>query len=251
MLIEISVTILYGWLLGSLVNYFADILPLYRRVQAPVCIHCQARRKWWTILIPRGCPDCGKSKVLRAWLVILFFVLSSIWLRENYPSRLGYYLSSLLLAYLALVTVIDIEHRVILHEVSIAGALIGLVLGSWLHGLPLTLLGGAAGFGAMYMLFALGAFYVRRRSAVSNQLPEEDALGFGDVNLSGVIGLLLGWPGVIAGLFLGVLLGGAVSLVVLVMMLARQRYRLDASIPYGPFLAASAAILLIFRTAML
>lgn len=249
MLIELLATGIFGWLLGSLVNYLADVLPLFRRVHTPVCPRCQSTKGWWTVLIPGHCRVCGKSNATRAWLILLFFVISSVWLRDNYPPRLGYYLSSLLLVYLSLVAVIDIEHRVILHEVSIAGALIGLVVGFWLHGAPLTLLGGAAGFGAMYLLFALGALYVRSRSHAGTQL--EDALGFGDVNLSGVIGLLLGWPGVIAGLFLGVILGGAASLVVLVAMLARRRYRVDASIPYGPFLAASAAMLLIFRTAML
>lgn len=251
MLIDALVTGLFGWLVGSLVNYLADVLPVFRRLQPPVCTHCLARQEWWTLLAPSGCNTCGKLGVLRHYLVNVFFVLASLWLRANYPPRLGFYLSVLLLAYLCLVTVTDIEYRVILHEVSIAGALIGLIVGFWLHGLARTLLGGAVGFGVMYLFYAFGVYYLRRRNPDSGKLPEDDALGFGDVNLSAVIGLLLGWPGAVAGLFLAVLLGGAVSLVLFLSMLVRRQYRPDAAIPYGPFLAASTAILLIFRSAML
>ncbi len=75
----------------------------------------------------------------------------------------------------------------------------------------------------------------------------EDALGFGDVNLGGVIGLLLGWPGIIAGLVFAILLAGGFSLVYLLIKLLRREYRPSLAIPYGPFLAASAAWLLVFK----
>jgi leader peptidase (prepilin peptidase)/N-methyltransferase len=76
---------------------------------------------------------------------------------------------------------------------------------------------------------------------------DEDALGFGDVNLSGVLGLLLGWPGITAGLFFAILFGGAVSLLVLLYMLVRRKYHAFQAIPYGPFLVAAAVVVLFFR----
>ena len=72
-------------------------------------------------------------------------------------------------------------------------------------------------------------------------------MGFGDVNLSAVIGLLLGWPAILAGLILAILLGGAVSLVYLMYKLITRRYEAFSAIPYGPFLVASTVILLYFR----
>lgn len=241
----------FGWLVGSLVNYLADVLPLFRHVHKPLCLHCQMQKSWWSVIIPTRCKHCGKSPGLRPWVVNIFFVSGITWLSSNYPRQVGFYLATFVLAYLCLVAVIDIEYRVVLNEVSIAGALIGLIAGTWLHGLPRTLLGGAAGFSAMLLFYGLGIYYLRRRSARPVEKAEDDALGFGDVNLSGVIGLLLGWPGVLAGLFLGVLLGGAFSLVIFIAMMVQRQYRPDASIPYGPFLAAGAAILLIFRSAIL
>jgi leader peptidase (prepilin peptidase)/N-methyltransferase len=73
------------------------------------------------------------------------------------------------------------------------------------------------------------------------------ALGFGDVNLSGVLGLLLGWPAILVGLLLAVLLAGIVSLIYLIIMLALRRYRLFTALPYGPFLIAGAGLIIFFR----
>lgn len=66
-------------------------------------------------------------------------------------------------------------------------------------------------------------------------------MGFGDVRLSFLLGLFLGWLGyghALTGLFLGFLLGALVGggLVVL-----RIRSRTD-HVPFGPFLAAGAAV---------
>jgi leader peptidase (prepilin peptidase)/N-methyltransferase len=66
-------------------------------------------------------------------------------------------------------------------------------------------------------------------------------MGFGDVRLSFLLGLFLGWLSyshVISGLFLGFLLGALVGLVLVAL---RLRSRTD-HVPFGPFLAAGAAL---------
>lgn len=66
-------------------------------------------------------------------------------------------------------------------------------------------------------------------------------MGFGDVRLSFVLGLFLGWLGyghVLVGLFLGFLLGAVVGVGLVAL---RLRSRTD-HVPFGPFLAAGAAI---------
>lgn len=179
-----------------------------------------------------------------------FFLLASSGLVLLAPERLPILVYLLLLVYFGVVTVIDSEHRAILHPVSLAGALICGAVGFYLHGIWLTLLGGAVGFGAMFVLYTLGVIYARQRARRQGQESGDDALGFGDVNLSGVIGLLLGWPGIVAGLVFAVLAGGAASLVFLLVMLVRRQYRPDAAIPYGPFLAITAMLLLLFRAGL-
>jgi leader peptidase (prepilin peptidase) / N-methyltransferase len=158
----------------------------------------------------------------------------------------------LLLAYFTLVAVIDIEHHLILHPVSIFGVGLGLLTGVWLHGMRATLVGGVAGFGIMLSLYFLGAWILRAFAHFRNQvLEDEEGLGFGDVNLAGVLGLILGWPGITGGIVLAILLGGLASLVYLVVMLLTGRYRSFMAIPYGPFLVISTIILLFFSTSML
>lgn len=156
-----------------------------------------------------------------------------------------------LLMYLVVVTVMDLEHRVVLHEISLTGAVLGAVLGYSLHGSASTLIGGAFGFGLMYIAYLLGVLYMRIRYKKSNIEVEEDALGFGDVNISGVIGLILGWPGVIGGLVLGVMIGGAVSFVYLIYRkLTNQLESLEA-VPYAPFLVIGAVLMVYFRSLFL
>jgi leader peptidase (prepilin peptidase)/N-methyltransferase len=66
-------------------------------------------------------------------------------------------------------------------------------------------------------------------------------MGFGDVRLAGLIGLHLGWLGLLevpTGLFLGFGLGAVFGLG----WLAYQRAALRTHIPFGPFLAAGAVL---------
>ena len=69
-----------------------------------------------------------------------------------------------------------------------------------------------------------------------------DALGFGDVKLVAFIGSVVGIykVAIVSALFLGVLFAGVVSLLLVV---TRIRSMKDA-IPYGPFLAAGALVVL-------
>lgn len=147
------------------------------------------------------------------------------------------------MTYFGLVAVIDLEHKLILHPVSLAGALLGLISGLLYHGLPSTLLGGAAGFGAMFLLYLLGGVFLKLVSSLRGEEVDDIALGFGDVNLAGILGLLLGWPGIAAGLVLGILIGGAGSAFYLLYRLINGGYQAFEALPYGPFLILSAVYL--------
>jgi leader peptidase (prepilin peptidase)/N-methyltransferase len=99
-------------------------------------------------------------------------------------------------------------------------------LGSWI---PLLRAGAAA---AAAFLVAVG---------IAALAP--DALGFGDVKLLGVLGLVLGWFGwgmLLSGIFLGLLVGGVVS----VGLLATRRAGWRTALPFGPPLLAGAVLAL-------
>lgn len=151
-----------------------------------------------------------------------------------------------------MVIIIDLEYRLILHPVSIAGCFLGLGMGVWMHGWTSTLLGGALGFLIMFVLYYIGILLIKKikkpdNNETSNKEQSfEEALGFGDVNLSGVVGLLLGWPGIVAGITLTIFLAGGFSLLYLIFMMVNKKYHAFMAIPYGPFIIFGAAILLFF-----
>jgi prepilin signal peptidase PulO-like enzyme (type II secretory pathway) len=240
--------VLIGTFAGVLVNYIADVLPVKRRFVKPLCQFCFEPLFVWNYLIwPRYCPACHRRRSFRVWAVEVFYITNSLWLWLHPPDRLGYVLSLALLVYLGVVMVIDMQHRLIMHPVSWTGAALCLGLGWHLHGWVYTLIGGVVGYVLFLGLYYLGDFFARwvaRRRGVSL---DEVALGFGDVNLAGILGLLLGWPGITVGLVLAIFLGGIVSLIYILWMLITRRYKNFAAIPYGPFLVISAVFLVFLK----
>ena len=243
------VVAMVGWIAGALVNYISDVLPTRRRLVKPFCPQCQQPVSWLTYLFwPRKCTNCLQTRSVRCWIIEGVFIAIALWFWVTPPDRLGLFIGLMWLMYFGIVIVIDLEHRLILHPVSWLGAVLGLATGVWLHGWLSTLIGGAVGFGIMLVFYWLGILYVRKFASRKGQPIEEgDAFGFGDVNLSGIMGLLLGWPGILAGLVLAILIAGAVTLLYLAYMLITRRYVPNTALAFGPFLAASTIYLLYIR----
>jgi len=234
------------------VNYLSDILPVKRKIMRPVCTTCFETQPMWGYFIwPRRCKECTRGRPFRVWVVEILFVGVSIILWLNPSVRLGYSLSLILLIYFGVVVVIDLEHRLILHPVSWTGAVLCLGIGWSIHGLWLSIIGGVAGYLIMLIFYYLGDLFGRLLARRRGEKIDEVALGFGDVNLAGVLGLLLGWPGIIGGLLLAILIGGIVSLLYIIWMVINGRYNAFTAIPYGPFLVASAVLLLFFSEYLL
>lgn len=241
-----------GWLAGLAVNGLADSLPDERRTLGPACQACglpvPAGR--WSALIAvlagrARCPYCGAARGWRPPLVEAGLALAAagLWLwAGGQPGRWAS--AGLLTSIFALIAVIDIEHRLVLWRVVWPSALALAVMGGLdpAHGWAPTLLGGLAGYGFMGVLYLGGRLYTRLASRVRGRPLEEEALGAGDVNLAGLVGLAVGWPHVVGALFLGVAGAGLFGLAVLLVQAARRRYSLHTAFAYGPFLILGALI---------
>ena len=154
--------VFFGWIVGVLVNYISDILPIKRRLEAPICISCHDPMPIMNYVVwPRRCPECWSRRPWRTWAVEVFYVGASLWFWLHPPYLLSFWLGMLLLAFFGVVFVIDMEHRLILHPVSIFGAVLGLILGIYMRGIWMTLLGGAVGYGVMYGLYWFGDVFAR------------------------------------------------------------------------------------------
>jgi len=142
-------------------------------------------------------------------------------------------IKSLWVAVMVQVIFFDTEHRLILDRVIVPSMIAALLLSFVTPGLgflPSLLTG--LGAGLLFLLLALaGAFFFGA-----------DALGFGDVKLVAFIGMIVGVEdfAIVTALFLGVLFAGVVSLLLVVLRVLKMK----SGIPYGPFLAAGALVVL-------
>ena len=260
---SILIPVLLGWLAGLFINYVSDVLPIRRRFSQATCPHCQTAFPWADYLTLRACRNCGKRRSLRTWLVQLLAVGSFVYFWLFPSNALGYWLGAIILIYFGIITVIDLEHRLILHPTSLFGAILGLVVGTYLYYTALkysflasigaSLLGGLIGFGVMFLFYQLGAIVARWRArkmqAAGQETDDEEALGGGDVYLLGVLGLMVGSKFIPDVLARGIVLGGLVSLLLILAILLRRRYSSNALmtfIPYGPYFILAAFYILFF-----
>lgn len=226
--ILLGLVILLGVAVGVLLNFLGDWLPARRGIINP--------------------PGWRRA---RYWMVLIGAVACSVWLWLTPHEELGYLAGLLLLTFFGLIVIIDIEHKLILFPTVWVGLGLCGLYGIFLHGWLTTLLGGLAGFGIMLVLFFLGDFVAQLIARIRRQELEEVALGFGDVNLAAIIGLLLGWPGVVGGIVLAIFVGGLFSILYIIFTIIMGRYRTFEALPYGPYLVFGAVVLLFFGDSFL
>lgn len=240
-----------GLLIGGLINALADSLPRRNRLQLPHCHACGGPRPaaaWLaTAALFSGrsaCRYCRTPIRTRAYLVEITSAVLAVWLYRSGLGPSGYAMALLVVELFLLIAVIDIEHRLILHVVSLPSIALLALVGSLLpgRGPEKTLIGGAVGFGFVFLLFLFGEVYARWVARRRGEPLDEVAFGFGDVTLSALIGVIVGWPGVVLALTIGVLSAGAFSLIYLVASGLRGSYQPYMPIPYGPFLIVGALL---------
>jgi hypothetical protein len=250
MSITLIIPALIGWLSGLAINYLSDVLPITRRFSQPACLHCGEPLSWQDYLLLRPCKN-GHARRARFWVVQIVILVISLYVWIQPPAKLGYWLGALLLVYFGIVFVIDLEHRLILHPTSIFGSLLALTVGLLSNGLVPTLLGGLGGLLIMLAFYFFGVLFARLRAkrmrAIGHEADDEEALGAGDVILVTILGLMLGWPLIWFSLLVGILLGGLVSLLMILWLVVTRRYERSALmvfIPYGPYFITSAFLVI-------
>lgn len=236
---------LVGLVIGGLINLLADDLPQRKRPQPPRCIQCRYQygpAGWLALgrrfLLGGQCPQCGLPTRRRALLVEIItpLLFAALPLFLQHPADLLF--GALYVAILILVIVIDLEHRLILHAVTFPGTLLALVGSLFMttNDIVLALLGAAIGFGVFFAFYWLGRL-----------LFGPGALGFGDVTLSTMLGAMVGFPYVIFALVIGVLLGGLISLLLIV----TRQLKMSSYTAYGPYLAAAGILVIIWGEPLL
>jgi hypothetical protein len=247
--ISFAIPLLAGLAAWFVTNLLADTLP-FTPTKTAVCgiADCRAPLPWRDYLLLRRCPKCGKARRARTWVLLAVLLAASFYIWLSPPRDIGYAGGLVVFVYLTSVAVIDLEHRLILRPLSIAGVIIGAGTGFLLWGWQSMLQGAAAGFAILGIFYLFGKLFVRMRAKKLGLKEEgEEALGRGDITLAIILGLMIGWPLIWFGILLGVLLAGAVSLIIVLWLVISRRYKEQAFsvfIPLGPgFILATMVIL--------
>jgi leader peptidase (prepilin peptidase)/N-methyltransferase len=244
------VAAVFGLLIGSFLN---------------VCILSWGAEPKESVLRPRSrCPKCGNRI---AWYdnipVLSWFILAGKCRSCRQPISIMYPLvelatciiwvyfvwlfgptlaavrAAVFFTLLLGILVTDARAYIIPDEFTVGGLVLGLiltVLGAYLangsdgamHGLVYSLIGGLVGFGVLWTVGFLGTLILK-----------EDAMGGGDIKMMGMVGVFVGWTGVLLTIFLGALIGTIVFLPLSLM--GRKKL-----VPFGVFLAISAGVAYLF-----
>ena len=241
------VAIVAGLAGGALVNTLADRVigvdePIWRATQCRKCLTALPPASVFALrelVQPRICPQCGKRASLRRpltqiALALLFpLVLAHALFNPGHPlSPHAHALPLWALVLLGVAVcisftftfVVDLEHHLI-YDLAIWPAMaliLAIAVSLNLPALPALLLGGALAGGLFLLLYGLGWAIYR-----------QEALGFGDVKLAALMGVVTAWPSVTTALAITVA-GGFVAALLLLASGSKNRH---AFIPFGVFMA--------------
>ena len=245
---------IFIFLLGLAIGSFLNVC-IYRIPHSDISIH-SPRRSF--------CPECqqpislydnipvlsylilrGKCRHCRATISVLypFVELATAAFYLFFYYRFGVTLEFILaLAFISVllpISVIDAQHYIIPNVLVLTGAILGVVLVGgiayqradiWY--LLTRLIGAVAGGMALWLIAVIGSAILRKK-----------AMGGGDIKLMALNGLFLGaWPELAMVIALSAFSGAVVGTVLIISGVKSRQ----SPIPYGPFLAGAAVLVLLW-----
>jgi len=222
---------LFGLIIGSFLNAVLYRLEVggslvTERSRCPKCGHILQWYELFPLLsffIQKGkCRACKKRISIQYPLVELatglLFLEVFLYYKEQFSVSLLY--GFFVIALLVLVFVFDLKHYIIPNI-----AVYSLIILSFFYDLYFYDIADLKNF--MIAAVAASGFFLFLYIVSSGRW-----IGFGDVKYGVFMGLFLGWPSVLVGLFLAYVSGAIIGL----LLLAVKRKNFKSEIPFGPFL---------------
>jgi leader peptidase (prepilin peptidase)/N-methyltransferase len=252
---------LIGLFVGGVVNILADDLPDEdsSAIRAPHYPDGTPRPPgaWPGLLafLARARTSPGGARL--SWrhpITEVVLAIGFAYIAAAYPFSIRSLVWMIDLAILALITIIDLEHRLILYVVMLPAYVLA-IIGAAAAGPELSnkvafadyLIGGAAGFGLFFVMYLGGRLFRSIMSSARGEELEEEAFGFGDVMLATLCGLMLGWQAAILAVLITVLAGAAGALVyIAVRLIAKGRYEMLTPLPYGQYIVLGTVVMLLW-----
>lgn len=218
------VGLLLGICVGSFLNVLIDRLPRGKNVITgrSVCDHCRKTLRWFELIpllswaLQGGrCRRCHKKLSWQYPIVELATAAGFIFIPPSY----WIILSSLLVIFVA-----DLKYQIIPDSMIVVGV-IGVI--------------GAIGVIGENILAGVGAsvFFLFLWLVTHGR-----AMGLGDVKFAFLMGLLLGFPGVIVACYLAFLTGAGMGVILILL----RKKGLKSKIAFGPFLILGTCVTLVW-----
>ncbi|MFQ6122511.1 MAG: prepilin peptidase [Dehalococcoidales bacterium] len=246
----IVVFALLGTAIGSFLNVCIDRLPLGKSLFYPsshcdTCQHPLAPKDLVPVFsylwLHRRCRYCGALIPLRPFWVEVGSGLLFAFTYWYFGFSVEFILTAFYGSLFIVLGVIDLEHGLILNKIVYPAAVVALIISIFLPQseiffLPWSasfngIIGGAIGF--IFLFIPLLAY--------------RQGMGWGDVKMAALIGLVTGFPLVLVALLMGTILGGLVAGILLLLKIKKRK----ETIPFGPFLSLATIVTLLWGIDML
>ena len=241
----IVIFVLLGMVVASFLNVCCDRLPTRESLVYPPshCSACQHRLSAkdlipvFSYLWLRGrCRYCQAPIPRRVlWVEIGTAVLFGLayW---RYGLSVELAIALFYICLFIVILVIDLEHRLILNKVVYPALAVALLISIFFSiFLPQSKIvpeiGQAAIGGGLGLVLFLLVVLISR-----------GGMGWGDVKLAALIGLVTGFPLIIVALLMGIILGGLVAVLLLTLKIKKRK----EAIPFGPFLSVATIVTLLW-----
>jgi prepilin signal peptidase PulO-like enzyme (type II secretory pathway) len=235
--------LIFGCLIGSFLNVVILRLPVEKNLTSDrsVCPKCGTQIRWYhnipifSFIFLKG--KCGFCREPISWRYPLVELLTGFVSYLLFPSYVNLEAIGMYVYFFAIACVfichffIDLDHQLLLDRLNLY--LLVLILPyavfrfHWMYWAA----GGVLGFGVP--LFVTWLFYKIRGQV---------GLGGGDIKLFGILGLMLGPPGIFFTIFLSCLVGSVIG----VILIATKKISKTKPLPFGPSILLVASFQIFF-----
>ncbi len=232
-----------GLCIGSFLNVLAYRIPQKMKPNGrSMCPHCNHELKWYElipvfsyILLKGKCKNCNERISILYPIIEIMTALFYSLLYLTFGFGYEFFLYVFVITIMIIIIRIDYEHKYIPDRLNLSLLIAGVVHIVYLsinkiESIFPNIIGFVVGFLLCYIIRLIGSLVYKK-----------EAMGFGDVKLLAVIGLLLGYKGAIFTFFIGCIIA---TLIELTLMKLKVKSR-DDEIAFGPYLIY-ASVLFIF-----
>lgn len=230
----------YGLVFGSFSNVLIDRQGSGESVLwgRSHCDHCKKTLRWYELIpvlsfiVQLGkCRRCHRHLSLQYPLIELVTAGGYVWLYATVPFGLAYIAAAAIYSTSIVMLVADYKYRIIPDEMVVIASVSSIVyiFVTQQHSYDIV----------RHIASAIGAatFFYTLWFGTKGK-----GMGFGDVKLSAMLGLLLGFPGIVFALYTAFLTGAVVGVI---LILIRNK-TLKSRIAFGPFLLLGLLVAIIF-----